>query len=460
MLTQSAPSLPATASDASPTIQLSRKERRALLAKAAAVAAAGGAEDIPGAPSKGESPSASRRPSVSFDAATVDQAAEAAEPSSLPAISEKVGSAYQETFSKKLRTLRKKLTKLEKYEEKEYITLNADQRQALEKKPETVASVRELEEVAKQIAVVEDEEHKANFSKLRAAEQDATARIARAVENVNTKNAAATRETLQLFYVLNFLLPTIASTSTVALSEQEYNALFYFRAVLTGAGLQQVPMYGNDAIHRSGDSFIDAVTYAQLSDAVKTVLNPPAPPKFGGDLEQTEEASPVKDEEQMQEHSTSFFSAPIGTEEPEEIKETHVDAEESPVAAPAPTFGSISFFNKSEVLDIETDRAENTERTDETINATVVSEAAPVESVDQEEIVVPAVIGNAADVKAAPQRQNQGQQPQDKDKATRPKGPYRGRGRGGYRGGRGRGAARGGAAAGAPGGARPAAPAQ
>lgn len=111
---------------------------------------------------------------------------------------------YIEVFNKKIRALKKKLvrhraqpvpgksilmsfslqTKLEKYEQSEKKDLNADQIQALERKPETVCAVKELEDIVKQVAAVEEAEARANARKQRETEEEMQRRVGEAVQEV------------------------------------------------------------------------------------------------------------------------------------------------------------------------------------------------------------------------------------------------------------------------------------
>jgi hypothetical protein len=64
---------------------------------------------------------------------------------------------YQEALGKRIRTLRKRLTKIEKYEELPRDQLNEDQLQALDKKPILAFAMKELDELAKQFSIVDQE---------------------------------------------------------------------------------------------------------------------------------------------------------------------------------------------------------------------------------------------------------------------------------------------------------------
>ncbi|KAI8911345.1 hypothetical protein DFJ77DRAFT_469682 [Powellomyces hirtus] len=253
-------------------------------------------------------------------------------------------SPYVEVIQKKMRALRKKLTKLDKYDQLPTSELNADQIQALDKKPEIVAAFKELEDAVKQIAIVEAEEAKALLAKQHAAEEQAQNRIQNALNKAQQAHASESRKTIQLFHVLNVVLPKL-TLARAHIGENEYNAVFYFRALVTGVGLEpiespadffnQADSYLKKYLARSEDLFVDGFTYAQLADAVDALLNPPAAPKFGGDFA-AEAAVP---------ETTSFFSNDQAEEAEENVAR---DGDES--ASKAPSFGTISFFNPSEVL--------------------------------------------------------------------------------------------------------------
>ncbi|KAJ3159406.1 hypothetical protein HDU86_001724 [Geranomyces michiganensis] len=353
---------------------------------------------------------------------------------------------YAEVINKKLRALRKKLTKLEKYEHLPTAELNADQIQALDKKPEIVAAAKELEDAVKLIVVAEAEEAKSVAASQRAAEVKTKQRIAAAVEDCKNDQAAKTRETLKLFYVLNVLLPKL-DTTTTPIREEQYNALCYTRAQLTGIGmdhmentmefLESAEEYLQKFLARSNDPIADhfSFNFADLADTAEAMLNPMPAPKFGM---ASDDGVPVG--------STSFFSAGHVQED-----EEAVEALESVFKSASPAFGSlnsISFFSPSEVLEVSTAEfvTEENDITTELVVETVSITPANVSVTGNEQVYDDSPTEDAkAEMAAASESnivveeaatQGQTQQPRQQN-GNRGRGGYRGRGRGGDRGGRG-----------------------
>ncbi|KAI8593322.1 hypothetical protein BDZ88DRAFT_138656 [Geranomyces variabilis] len=352
---------------------------------------------------------------------------------------------YAEVINKKLRALRKKLTKLEKYEHLPTAELNADQIQALDKKPEIVAAAKELEEAVKLIVVAEAEEAKSLAAGQRAAEEKTKQRIAAAVEECKSEQAAKTRETLKLFYVLNVLLPKL-DTTTTPIREEQYNALCYARAQLTGLGmeanensmdfLESAEEYLQKYLVGSKEPIAEhfSFSFADLADAANLVLNPPPAPKFG-----------MASGDEAPAESASFFSAGPAHEE-----ERTVEALESVFRSAGPAFGSlnsISFFSPSEVLvstaDFITEDDEvTTELIVETVSITPADVAttsdvpAAADAPTEEEKTDAAAVPEASAAVDDAANQAQAQQPRQQN-GNRGRGGYRGRGRGGDRGGRG-----------------------
>ncbi|TPX69999.1 hypothetical protein SpCBS45565_g02096 [Spizellomyces sp. 'palustris'] len=400
-----------TASDA--PAKLSRKARRAL-------------QKSPASPES--STTTARNSEINLLATTEDEA---------DGTSSEAKSPYVEVVNKKLRALKKKLTKVEKYEQLEKKDLNQDQIQALERKPEVVSAVKELEDVVKQIAVTEAEESKVQQQKQQALEQTAQLRVERAVQEVKAASSRTTREILQLFYVLNITLPSIV-TSNLPITDEQYNALAYFRAVITGVGLEQADStedflqsaesHLHKYLERQDEPFVHGVTYGQLAAVVDTILNPPAPPKFG--TENFEEAI-------LEEPTAEDTGLP-------EEERDHVTGHSI-----ASNLGTISFFNPSEVLGITTETTEisteeNGIKTDiivETITVVTPEAQKPTASEMAEPAASGEVQGDEVGAEIAQGEQEEGEGTAVPSQGGQHQGRQnRGRGRGGFRGrGRGRG---------------------
>ncbi|KAI9003257.1 hypothetical protein BC832DRAFT_593329 [Gaertneriomyces semiglobifer] len=400
MLSHSAPS---TESLSASENKLSRKQRRAL--------------------ARGDSVEASK----SEDAASVPESAPQTPP--VTDNGERV-SPYPEVINKKMRALRKKLTKIEKYEQLDRNALNADQLQTLQKKPELVFAVKELEEVAKGIAAADNDEAKLTAQMMRQTEQDTQKRVQDAVNAAKAEGAQNVKAILELMYVLDYVLPNIASIS-VGLTDDQYNTLAYFRMFITGFGLEQVDTpkahlelaqaHVDKYLTRDSSEFMNGVTYAQLADWIVNIRNPPAPPQFRS--EAAEELSTEQDVE------------------PTEVETDH---------KPRNITGGISFFNPSEVLDIQTEHTEVVTTDLEGVTTHLTVEHVVIESVPEgpdeaEDIAAePASVEQPQETPEASTEGRQQSRSQQQGEGQHQPRQHRGRGRGGYRGGRGRGAGYGG----------------
>ncbi|RKO87362.1 hypothetical protein BDK51DRAFT_33943, partial [Blyttiomyces helicus] len=286
-------------------LTMTRKERRARMREEAAAAAA--AAEAP--------------------AASVLKASTA----SLPIEEEPEPSAnpFAEIINKRLRTQRKKLTKIEKYESTDKKDLLPEQVQAIEKKPACAALVKELDEIIKSYAAVELEEAKTAKQK-RQAVAEAEAQKLRAVE----------RELK--------VLPTL----TYPLPEEHYAALNYFKLVMTGCDTNESFWFLDKStfidsafshlqkyLEASQEEIYPGVTYSQIDNIITSILTPPAVPKFGVDTE--EAISPVLAEGEVP--SDEIVESDVHTLVPEAAEQQQQRHVIPPVAP------GISFFTPSQL---------------------------------------------------------------------------------------------------------------
>ncbi|KAJ3286323.1 hypothetical protein HK104_009105 [Borealophlyctis nickersoniae] len=418
-------------SPSTPSLQTAEKPTKASKARRKAARAAAAADPS----SAVQSPPAPLQPSDS--AVSLESAS--AEANGGVAVNK---NPYIEAINKRLRTLKKKLTKVEKYEAMDKKDLNADQIQAVQKKPEVASAVKEFEEIIKQLETVGAEEAKAALDKEKVAQQQEQLKIAEAVKEAQNASQESTMRLLQLLFVLNVSLPNLA-TSSLPITEEQYNALAYFRLLTTGYGmeapenaaafLESAQTYIQKYSEQSAEQFAGSVTYAELNELVEKILSPPAPPKFGIDAESGE--SPALPEAEYE----------AGPASENEVEGGEVRAE-APPSAP----GIISFFNPSEVLGIEETVTEEIVTTsavldDHTVVETV-TDTITITTTTELEVPLPEEVGASSSEAAsspAPQAESvspdaqtsqDGQgQPRGHRGRGRGRGGFRGRGRGGYR---------------------------
>ncbi|KAI8801834.1 hypothetical protein BJ742DRAFT_835159 [Cladochytrium replicatum] len=245
---------------------------------------------------------------------------------------------YIEVVYKKLRALRKKAQKLEKYNQMDKNELNADQLLSLEKKSELLLQLMEAEDIIKVLTHVDAEEAELAKRRQKLQESEIAARVAAAVNEANDANALKQKQTIQLLYALQNTLSNL-STLTVALTDEEYTALSSLRAYVTGAGLDAeaaekyidvAEVYLYKYLNREDEEFVNRLTYTNLHDLVERLLEPAKAPVF------VAEVSPSQDAADAAHHVAGFEASDA---------EQHVDASHQQ------TGGSvfISFFNPSEV---------------------------------------------------------------------------------------------------------------
>ncbi|KAI8616272.1 hypothetical protein BC830DRAFT_213379 [Chytriomyces sp. MP71] len=199
--------------------------------------------------------------------------------------------ACAELISKRLRTLRKRLTKLEGYEAQQRDALDKDQIEALARKPEVEASIKELDDIVKQVLAAEIEEVKANKEKARLVKMTENLKVATAVMEAQNQERIRMKKTVELNFALSTLLPNISLLNNPAarLSEHQYAALTDLRALIVGVFpvsdtknvLESAEHVLSKYLDASTEEFSRGISYAQLNTIVTNLVSPPPIPKFG-----------------------------------------------------------------------------------------------------------------------------------------------------------------------------------
>ncbi|KAI8848300.1 hypothetical protein BC829DRAFT_394154 [Chytridium lagenaria] len=167
--------------------------------------------------------------------------------------------------------------------------LNKDQLESLQRKPEIIAVVKELEDLLKQLATAEQDEFKLVADKEKERQQAEDEKLAQSQENMKMQSSNTLRESLRLLYALNTCLPKI-STISIQLTENQFAALTHLSHALNGSlDGQRTPeeavAYSEEVLNRYIDKsdavFYQDVTYLELNSLVASLLSPPKAPKFG-----------------------------------------------------------------------------------------------------------------------------------------------------------------------------------
>lgn len=121
---------------------------------------------------------------------------------------------------KRLRTLKKRQTKIEKYEELPQSQLNADQLAAVGKKQEVVSLIRELDELAVQLSDKDAEEKRSvkKLAKLQVIEHQKA--VAQAVADARADEQQKLRTMSKLIVAVAAVMPRIPSTVVAKVNKQ------------------------------------------------------------------------------------------------------------------------------------------------------------------------------------------------------------------------------------------------
>ncbi|KAJ3320173.1 hypothetical protein HDV06_005650 [Boothiomyces sp. JEL0866] len=228
-------------------------------------------------------------------------------------------------INKRLRTQRKRMTKIENYESADKSTLNQDQIEAVGRKPEVSYLIKEFEEVLKQLAVIEGEqqiqEQKATEERL----LETNRLLEEKRVQVELEGQAAQNHLHLVNYALNMHWPALIGRQSI--NEAEFNALVLAKNSLFGPF---VDVQGYVGIYRSAIASAEFskhfhekmysksqelfqgshLTFAQLDDLIIRLLNPPAEPKFGM-FGVSAEPEPLSFPTTQSSESINFLSEPV-----------------------------------------------------------------------------------------------------------------------------------------------------
>ncbi|KAJ1547626.1 hypothetical protein HK405_005333 [Cladochytrium tenue] len=354
-----------------------RTQRAPPAANAAAAAAGSASSSSPAAAASSVTSAApSRSRSKRQSAALADAAAAAGPPQNTVAAGEAAATGAEsvadsseqqpavatvtfgsiEFVKRRLRSLGKRLTKLEGYENVPKTELNKDQVEALEKKPEVVAVIKELEEILKHLQKTEQEAREITSIKERE-DRELTERnfkIITAVDQAQSAAKASMRDVLDLFYVLN----TQLQWTRVPLSDNVFRALHKLKACLASppetTSRDEFLASSEFILQRycagSSEAFNLGVTFADLRAAISAILIPPPRPKFGS-AAASAFPGPTTGLTPPPEAAANSAAAAAGPETTTLLPPPTGAADAAPPSPPARRVASRpSFFKRSEIL--------------------------------------------------------------------------------------------------------------
>jgi len=232
---------------------------------------------------------------------------------------------YINIVNKKLRTLRKRMNKIEKYENCDKKELNSDQITAIKKKPEISALIKEFEDLHKQYTVFDEQEQKEEETNKKLQEERLVKEINEKVENEKKLHSSQLQYLFKASYALNIVINTRKLTFTNA----ELNALNYVRNVLLGAN--GVIDNGNQKyegeillkklFEESTDECCDGVTFKDVNNLINLIINPPQVSKKDSHqgLSFFSQDIPIDFNEQLQPHQQVVFSSELSEEMPQNV---------------------------------------------------------------------------------------------------------------------------------------------
>ncbi|KAJ3857640.1 hypothetical protein EV368DRAFT_70849 [Lentinula lateritia] len=208
--------------------------------------------------------------------------------------------------NKRLKATNKKITRITTYTTVDPMSLNEDQRRAINSLPALEAVSKELLEVKKAVEVHEAELAIELASKRRAAEEAERLRISDAVSATEASSAEKAVKLVVFFRMLALLASGELDLSEFGFNQEEINAV-------NGAG---VILLGSDATTKgvivreflSSNGHFDGVSYSRLSEICDQVLSPPAPPAEAAALDVVE-----VNEHEPSHHSAEVEDAPMTT---------------------------------------------------------------------------------------------------------------------------------------------------
>lgn len=145
---------------------------------------------------------------------------------------ERIGfSPYTETVKKKLRSLSKKLAKIERYEALPSSKLDVDQKQLINRKSEVAYTINELTDLLSNMEAVDASQNKLKTEKLALLQKEEDKKLAafrkEVTESIDNKYSAL----FDALYVANIIYSQYEGVSSV-LSPDEFNALSSFSCIV------------------------------------------------------------------------------------------------------------------------------------------------------------------------------------------------------------------------------------
>lgn len=152
-----------------------------------------------------------------------------------------------------------------------------------------VFTLNELEEMLNQTRSFEQTQAEKEAKIQREMESEMQAKLADERVKAEEEKAKHLQALMELFFGLNYLLPNRLDASVV-ISDSEFSALAFFRAVVTGVGLEMVEDVGVFSVNAqeclskyfacSEEEFIGGINYKKMHQVVDRILNPAPSPKF------------------------------------------------------------------------------------------------------------------------------------------------------------------------------------
>ncbi|KAG4093956.1 hypothetical protein H8356DRAFT_947913 [Neocallimastix lanati (nom. inval.)] len=224
---------------------------------------------------------------------------------------------YLNIINKKLRTLRKRMNKIEKYENCDVKELNADQITTIKKKSEVSSLIKEFEDLHKQYTLFDQQDQKELEVNKKLQEEKLEKKIKEEVENEKKLHSSQ----LQYLFKVTYSLNVVINTRKIAFSQSELNALSYVRNLLLGSNeIDKNNEQKTDAeilleklYEKSTEECYEGVTYKDVNDLVDLILNPPHVNKKDNSQGLSffsQDANVDFNEQQPQPHQQLFFTTP------------------------------------------------------------------------------------------------------------------------------------------------------
>eukprot|EP00833_Pecoramyces_ruminatium_P014061 jgi/Orpsp1_1/1188093/evm.model.d7180000062395.1 len=347
---------------------------------------------------------------------------------------------YLNIVNKKLRTLRKRMNKIEKYENCDIKELNADQISTIKKKSEVSALIKEFEDLHKQYTLFDEQDQKEQETIKKLQDEKLVKEINEKVENEKKLHSSQ----LQYLFKISYALNVVINTRKITFSHSELNALSYVRNVLLGSN--EVNENNNQKsdgeilleklYEKSMDECCEGVTYKDVNDLINLIINPPQVTKKENSQTLSffsQDATVDYDEQQPQPHQQLLFK----TNKDEEI----VKDEMNEVSI---SISKINFMQPNECIDEEIEEFQQDENSiqenQELVNETdfVIKEDTETNEINEENNIAVTEIATEETQTSIPEEKKSTEQPQQNKGYQNNQNNQFQKKRGYYRGGRGR----------------------